>query len=107
MKQINYEKIYKERRYKILWMNEEEILSLIVNENEGLHSFLKIRTLKLPEDYYILNVCHSIVRKAFGVLIGSETFPPSAVGEYPQNLENEVKIITIELIENKDFKVMK
>lgn len=106
-KQINYEKIRKERRYKILYIEEEEILSLIVTGNENPFHFLRFRTLKLPEDYHIFNVYHSPERKAFGFSIGSETFPSVMLGAYPPNLEDEIKITTIKLIENKDFEVIK
>ena len=107
MKQINYEKIRKERRFKTLWIEEEEILSLVVTGNENPFHVLRFRTLKLPKDYHIFNVFYSPERKAFGFSIGSETFPSVVLGAYPPNLDEEIKITTIKLIENKDFKVMK
>ena len=106
MKQINYDKIRKERRFKVLYVEEEEILNLITTENEKSLPYQRIRKLKLPKDYYIINVFNSSERKAFGFLIGSESFPSTELGAYPLDLDNEIEIKTIELTENKDFKVI-
>ena len=107
MKQINYDKIRKERKFKILYIEEEEILSTIVIESERPLPYLRIRKLRLPKDYYIVSVFNSPERKAFGFLIGSESFSPVALGALIPDLDKEFEIKNVELTENKGFKVMK
>lgn len=107
MKQIDYKKIRKERRFKVLYIEEEEVLDLIIAKNGNVPFFSKITKLRLPEDYYVLNVYHSPEQKAFGFLISSKTFPSIELGCYPPSLNQEIEIQRIDFIENKDFKGVK
>ena len=107
MKQVNYDKIRKERRFEVLYIEGEEILDLVITENRNLPSFSKITKLKLPKDYYVMDIYYSSEQKAFGFLIGSEKFSQVGLGCYPPMLNQEIYIKHIELIKNKDFKVIK
>jgi len=104
MKQSDYEKIRKERRFKILWISKEEILNCVIPNDSKLN---EIKRIILPAHYHIINIEYDIRRDAWAFLIGSEEFPEIALGAEIDCFDNDFKYTLIKIIKDKDFKVIK
>jgi hypothetical protein len=100
---MDYERIRKERRFKILSFDYDEVLELLVVPT---YRSMKIKCVALPKEYYVESVFYDPSGRSFNYIIGSEKFPMHTAGMILPICNDEIEYSIIELNQNKDFKVV-
>ena len=72
---IDWDKMYRERRGKILWMSRHEVLESIITARQDRTSVTRVA---LPETWRAYDILFDFQRGAFGFLIISDEFPQIA-----------------------------
>ena len=75
-KKIDWEKVREERRGKILWLDENQMLDFIVTTQEKT----RVTRIVLPDNCRVLTAYPSHSRQAFGFIIISPDFEPNPEG---------------------------
>lgn len=100
---MDYKKIRRERRFKILSFDYSEVLDLLIvlpNQN------MRIKRIKLPSEYFIDGVYYEPSGRCFNYVIGSEKFPSISVGAQISICNDEIDYSIIHFDRDKDFKVV-
>ena len=82
-----------ERRYKLAYINPEEIINLFYYPEYAVNAFYKTQFIGLPEGYKIKNVSYDYPKHSFVVIIEHESFDPVPLHEYPPLIETETRVI--------------
>lgn len=100
---VDREHIRKERRFKILSFDYDEILDLLTISSDH---YMRIKRVVLPDGFYADSVHYDPSNRSFDFIIGSEKFPSiPEFGRIPYCSE-EIEYSVIELNRNKDFRII-
>ena len=75
-KKIDWEKVREERRAKILWLDEDQMLDFIATSRK----MTRVTRIALPDNCRVHSVYTSYSRQAFGFVILSDEFEPNPKG---------------------------
>ena len=100
---MDYKRIREERRFKVLSFDYNEIMDLLLVPT---WHYMKIKRIKLPNDYYVDSVYYEPSARAFNFIVGSEEFRSVSQGMRIPYCDEEIKYAVIELNQDKYLKVL-
>lgn len=76
----------KERRTKIAYLDEQELLTILQWGNNPSSGYLMVTHNEIPEGAEVVGAFYELKRRALGVVLEHEDWEPVAVGAEPPEL---------------------